>query len=113
MNVLTITGRVTAAPVRRDTAKGVVCEFRVAVDGRPRLWLGVEAWGHLAGRCAHHLHAGRHVAVTGALLCEQYTTRAGERATRWLCRATAVTFLDRPDSHEAASDEATIGAGAR
>ena len=113
MNVLTITGRLTADPVRRDTAKGVVCEFRVAVDGRPRLWLGVEAWGHLAGRCAQHLHAGRRVAVTGALLCEQYTTRTGERATRWLCRATGVTFLDRPDPGDAVCDEATIRAGVR
>jgi single-stranded DNA-binding protein len=106
MNVLTITGRLTAEPVRRDTAKGVLCEFRLAVDGRPRLWIGVEAWGHLAGRCAHHLHAGRHVAVTGPLVCEQYATRAGERATRWFTRATALTFLERPNRHD---DELGVG----
>jgi single-stranded DNA-binding protein len=101
MNVLTVTGRLTTDPVRRDTAKGVVCELALAVDGRPRLWLPVEMWGQLAGRCAQHLHSGRRVAVSGPLLCQEYVTRAGERATRWLCRANSVTFLDRPDEARA------------
>ena len=113
MNVLTITGRLTADPVRRDTPKGVVCEFRVAVDGRPRLWITVEAWGQLGGRCAHHLHAGRQVAVTGPLVCQQYATRAGEPATRWFTRATTLTFLDRPDRDDAASCNTRGGDDAR
>ncbi|MBU3688404.1 MAG: single-stranded DNA-binding protein [Actinobacteria bacterium] len=99
MNVLSLTGVLAADPVRRDTNKGVVCEFRLAVDSRPRLWIVVQTWGQLAGRCAQHLTSGRHVAVSGQLLCEEYVTRAGERATRWFSRATAVTFLDRP-THE-------------
>jgi single-strand DNA-binding protein len=96
VNVLSLTGRLTADPVRRETSRGVVCEFRVAVDGRPRLWIGIEAWGQLAGRCAHHLRAGRRVAITGALVAEEYTSRAGDRLTRWYVRASTVTFLDRP-----------------
>jgi len=36
------------------------------------------------------------VAVSGQLLCEEYVTRAGDKATRWFNRATTVTFLDRP-----------------
>jgi single-stranded DNA-binding protein len=96
MNVLTITGHLAADPARRDTPKGVVCEFRVAVDGRPRLWLHVETWGQLAGRCAQHLHCGRHIAATGALVCDEYVTRAGEKANRWYLRATQLTFLDPP-----------------
>jgi single-strand DNA-binding protein len=98
VNVLNLTGRLTADPVRRETSRGVVCEFRVAVDCRPRLWIGIEAWGQLAGRCAQHLRAGRRVAITGALVTEEYTSRAGERVTRWYVRASAVTFLDRPDA---------------
>ena len=112
MNVLTLTGRLSAAPVRRDTPKGVVCEFHLAVDGRPRLWITVQTWGMLAGRCAQHLHAGRHVAVSGPLVCEEYATRAGDRTTRWFTRATTVTYLDRPDSVGAGdgADDATVGA---
>jgi single-strand DNA-binding protein len=96
MNVLTLTGRLVSDPVRRDTTRGVVCEFRLAVDGRPRLWIGIETWGQAAGRCAQHLQAGRRVAVSGALVCDEYTTRAGEKATRWYARATTITFLDAP-----------------
>jgi len=112
MNVLTVTGRLADDPVRRETPKGVVCEFRLAVDGRPRLHLTVQAWGHLAGRCAQHLAAGRHVGVTGTLRHEQWITRAGERADRWYTRATDVTFLDRPDhdDHQDHSDDTSIGA---
>ena len=76
MNVLTLTGRLTADPVRRDTPKGVVCEFRLAVDTRPRLWITVQTWGQLAGRCAQHLHAGRHVAVAGPLVLRASTPPA-------------------------------------
>jgi single-stranded DNA-binding protein len=112
MNVLTLTGRLTADPVRRDTNKGVVCEFRLAVDSRPRLWIVVQTWGALAGRCAQHLHAGRHVAVSGPLVCEQYAARAGDRASRWFTRAVTVTYLDRPLT-AAGNGEADLEAEAR
>ena len=111
MNVLTLTGRLTADPVRRDTAKGVVCEFRLAVDTRPRLWITVQTWGVLAGWCAQHLHAGRHVAVSGPLMCEEYATRAGEPASRWFTPATTVTYLDqRNTAADGGSADAQIGA---
>ena len=96
MNVLTLTGRLGSDPVRRDTTNGVVCEFRLAVDGRPRIWITVETWGHLAGTCAHHLTAGRTVGVTGTLVHDHYITRQGDRAERWYCKASHVTFLDQP-----------------
>lgn len=100
MNVLTLTGRLGDDPVRRDTTKGVVCEFRLAVHGRPRLWITVVAWGHLAGQCAQYLTAGRTVAVSGSLLHDQFLTRAGERAERWYCKASQITFLDKPIDEE-------------
>lgn len=108
MNVLTLTGRLSDDPVRRDTPKGVVCEFRLATHGRPRLWITVVAWGHLAGLCAQHLVTGRTVAVTGSLHHDQYLTRAGDRAERWYCKATQVTFLDRPAEDE---DDDAAGGG--
>lgn len=98
MNVLTIAGRVASEPVRRETSRGVVCEFRLAVECRPRLWIGVQTWGQLAGRCAQHLTNGRTISVTGQLVSEPYATRAGERAVRWYLRAATISFLDRPAS---------------
>ena len=63
MNSYNCTGRLTTDPARRDTTKGVVAEFRLAVDGRPnRVWIDVEAWGHAAGTVATYLTARRHVA---------------------------------------------------
>jgi single-strand DNA-binding protein len=113
VNVLSLTGRLTADPVRRETSRGVVCEFRVAVDCRPRLWIGIEAWGQLAGRCAQHLRAGRRVAITGALVAEEYTSRTGERVTRCYVRATGVTFLDRPETASPHGNGDTERVGAR
>ena len=101
MNVLTVTGRLADDPIRRETSKGVVCEFRLAVDDRPRLYLTVQTWGHLAGRCAQHLTTGRHVGVTGSLRHDQWITKDDERADRWYARATDVAFLDQPSDKEA------------
>jgi single-stranded DNA-binding protein len=93
MNVLTVTGHLTTDPARRDTAKGVVCEFRVLVDGQRRLWLPVVVWGHLAGVCRKHLHTGRRVAVSGQLCVDEYIS-TGETKRRWYLRGEHVTFLD-------------------
>ena len=104
MNVLTVTGRLDADPVRRETTKGIVCEFRLVVHGRPRLYLTVQAWGHLAGRCAQHLREGRLVGVVASLRHEQWVTRAGERADRWYALARDVSFLDRPSEVDETTD---------
>lgn len=104
MNVLTVTGRLADEPIRRETSKGVVCEFRLTVVGRPRIYLTIQTWGHLAGRCAQHLTTGRHVGVTGSLRHDHWITHSGERADRWYARATDVVFLDQPSDSD--SDEA-------
>ena len=102
MNVLTVTGRLTSGPIRRDTTRGVVCEFRLAVDHNPRVWITVQTWGQLAGRCAQHLHSGRRVALSGPLQCDSYE-RDGTRQVRWYVKAHTVNFLD-PPNHQAAED---------
>jgi len=95
MNVITLAGRLASDPARRETAKGVVTEFRLAVDCRPRLWIVVQTWGALAGRAAQHLTNGRTIAVSGQLIHEEYVTRAGVTATRWYVRANSITYLDK------------------
>ena len=96
MNVLSVTGRLTSDPARRDTTNGVVCEFRLAVDGQRRLWLPVVTWGKLAGTCKRHLHTGRRVAVSGQLCVDEFLAAQGELRRRWFLRAEHVTFLDAP-----------------
>jgi single-stranded DNA-binding protein len=113
MNVLSVTGRLTSDPARRDTTNGVVCEFRVAVDGQRRLWLPVVAWGKLAGTCKRHLHTGRRVAISGQLCVDEFHAAQGDLRRRWFLRAEHVTFLDAPvaaasggDARDDAAEEA-------
>jgi single-stranded DNA-binding protein len=103
MNVLTITGHLTGDPARRDTTKGVVCDFRVAVDGQRRLWLPVSCWGHLAGTCKRYLRPGRRVAVSGQLCADEYIS-GNDTKQRWYLRATQVTFLDGPPADDTDRD---------
>lgn len=96
MNVLAMTSRLTADPARKETDKGVVTTFRIGSDGAPRVWLDVEVWDHLAAVCAAYLARGRHVAVVGSLARREWTNGTGGRHERWLLKASAVTFIDRP-----------------
>ncbi len=107
MNVLTLAGRVSSNPVRRETTRGVICEFRLAVECRARLWIVVQTWGQTAGRVAQHITTGRTIAVSGALISESYATRTGETAVRWYVRATSITYLDRPAEVEGELAEVT------
>ena len=110
MNSINLTGRITDQPARRvTTANGVVAEFRLAVDGRPRrLWITVEAWGHEAGKIARYLDGGRHVAVTGRLVQDEYNTRTGHRHTSYKVVAHRVDFLDDPPGRHDHNDEAPV-----
>jgi single-strand DNA-binding protein len=105
MNSYNCTGRLTDDPARRDTTSGVVATFRLAVDGRPkRLWITVEAWAHEAGKVATYGASGRHVAVTGRLVQDEFLDRDGHKQTRYKVVAGRVEFLDdppsAPDQHE-------------
>jgi single-strand DNA-binding protein len=113
MNVLTVTGRLTADPARRDSSKGVVCDFVVAVDGQRRLFLPVTVWGRLAGTCAAHLHRGRQVAVSGQLRVDEYLASGGDTKRRWYLRGEHVTFLTPQDAprNDACSQPGGAGGG--
>ena len=91
MNVLTVTGRLTADPVRRDTPKGVVCEFRIAVDGQRRLRLPSPA-GRSAGTCRDLRRAPRR--VTGPLRVDG--TRRRRRDAAGTCAPTTSRSARRP-----------------
>lgn len=115
MNVVTLTGRLVAEPARTETSRGVKTTFRLAVDGRPRLWIDIDTWGQLAGGCATHLHRSRAIAVSGRLECDEWTDRDGHRRTRWHVNATTVTYLDRPgpvaDPHGCRDGQGSAHAG--
>ena len=97
MNSVNLTGRLIHDPSRRDTPRGVVASFRLAVDARPRVWIDVEAWGHLAGTVATYLYARRHIAVTGRLAYAEYHDRNGHKQATYRVVADRIQFLDHAD----------------
>ena len=109
MNSVNLTGRLTHDPPRRDTHRGVVATFRLAVDGRPRVWIDVETWGHLAGTVATHLTARRHIAVSGRLAYNEYHDRNGNHQTRYQVVADRIGFLDDPQTVNANGETAERG----
>ena len=102
MNHITIAGRLTDDPVRKEANSSVVCSFRLA-SGRSgtktgRLWIDVDTWGRLAGICYQYLTKGRHVLVAGRLTQKQWSDLAtGEKRSRYLITASEIDFLP-PDS---------------
>jgi single-stranded DNA-binding protein len=109
MNSINLTGRLVHDPTRRDTPRGVVASFRLAVDGRPRVWINVEAWGHVAGTVATYLRARRHVAVTGRLAHSEYHDHDGHKQTRYHVVADRIGFLELPTSDGDAGKAAPNG----
>ena len=104
MNQMHLSGRLATEPIRRETTKGVLCTFRLAVgragNNGGRVWIDIDTWGHLAGTCAQHLVKGRQVLVTGRLTQHEWTTAAGEKKVRYCVAATTVEFLDSPANAE-------------
>ena len=96
MNVVALTGRLTNDPVRRDTKAGVVAEFRLAVDARPRLFIDIETWGPTAGKATAHLRKGRRVGVSGSLVCDEWHDQSGEKRSKVKVRVREITYLDVP-----------------
>jgi single-stranded DNA-binding protein len=111
MNSVNLTGRLVHDPTRRETHRGVVASFRLAVDGRPRVWIDVEAWGHLAGTVATYLRARRHIGVTGHLAYSEYHDRNGHKQASFRIVADRIGFLDLPTFIGDISRDTENGAG--
>ena len=63
------TGIISTDIVRKETRNGVLATSRLAVGpaGYHRLWIDIEAWGHLAGTIHHHGTRDQQILVAGRL----------------------------------------------
>ncbi|HEX8132547.1 MAG TPA: single-stranded DNA-binding protein [Actinomycetes bacterium] len=112
LNVVAITGRLTADPTLHSTANGTdVTTLRVAIS-RPRRqseqradadFVDVVVWGEQAKHAAKYLAKGRRVGISGRLQQRTWTTPEGSNRSRLQVVAEQVQFLDPRNGHDAAT----------
>jgi single-strand DNA-binding protein len=107
LNRVTLVGRLTRDPERRQTAAGdPVCSMRLAVTGRARgddgRWadrpnfFDVTAFGRSAEAAGAHLAKGRRVGIDGRLSWREWEASDGSRRQAVEVVAADVHFLDAP-----------------
>ena len=101
MNLMIITGNLTADPETRTTATGkFVSTFTVAVnrngiDGAD--YFRVSAWGKLGELCKQYLAKGRKVSVTGSIRAGAYVNSEGKPIGTLELMADEIEFLSPKD----------------
>ena len=99
MNLIGITGRLTADPELKVTQSGVsVCSFTLAVK-RPHTndttdFISVSAWRQSAEFLSRYAHKGNMVGVTGTLTSRKWQDRNGQNRTQWEIVADYVELLE-------------------
>lgn len=104
MNSISITGRLTADPVKRAAGETEVCDMRVAIqrrkgnDGTDRgaVFVDVTAFNGLATTCGRYLAKGRRIAVQGRLELDEWQAEDNSPRRRHKIVAETVEFLDAP-----------------
>ena len=110
INIITLTGRLTADPEDRDVpGDKTLCTFRLAVERlgpkpRPVDFVPVECWNGLARTAIEHLRKGRLVGVVGSLRQDRWTTLEGESRRRYYVHAHTVHFMDAPGLEQPADE---------
>ncbi len=104
INLVSITGNLTADPELRQTANGTpVCSLRVAVNKRVKrgeqwedkgIFIPVEVFGNQATSCAQYLRKGAPVAIAGSFDFDQWTDQqTQQKRSKLYVVADTVQFL--------------------
>jgi single-strand DNA-binding protein len=120
INVVVVTGNLTADPELRDTPGGTpVCKLRIAVntsrktaDGnweeKPN-YFNVTVWGAQGANCATYLSKGRPVAINGRLDWHEWTDKEGNKRQSVEIIANTVQFLGSRDGSSGGGGNANGG----
>lgn len=99
MNVVALTGRLTADVELKKTQSGVsVCSFSVAV-ARPRVkdttdFINIVAWRNTAEFISQYFHKGDKIEITGILTSRSYEDSNGNKRTAFEVVADNVGFAE-------------------
>lgn len=102
LNVVVLTGRLTADPELKTTSSGIsVCSFSVAVERRYRSgeerqtdFINVVAWRASAEFVSKYFKKGQMIAVEGSLQTRRYQDKEGKNRTAYEVVASNVQFAD-------------------
>lgn len=105
MNLIGISGRLTAEPELKTTQSGIpVCQFNLAVK-RPKTkdttdFLTVVAWRQSAEFICRYAHKGNLVGVQGMLTARKYQDRDGNNRTSFEIVADNVELLESKSENQ-------------
>jgi len=102
LNVVVLTGRLTADPELKTTSSGIaVCSFSIAVERRYRSgeerqvdFINIVAWRASAEFVAKYFKRGQMIAVEGSLQSRRYQDKDGKNRTIYEVVASNVQFAD-------------------
>ena len=102
LNVVVLTGRLTADPELKSTSNGVsVCSFTIAVDRRYKQgeerqadFINIVAWRSSAEFVSKYFKKGQMIAVEGAIQTRRYQDKDGNNRTAFEVLANNVQFAD-------------------
>ena len=121
LNVVVITGNLTADPELRSLPSGTsVCKLRVAVNTRRKNgstgdwedkpnFFDVTVWGAQGENCARFLSKGRPVGVQGRLEWREWESQEGQKRQAVDIIADSVQFLGSRDDAGAGGFTASVG----
>ena len=112
LNVVVLTGRLTADPELKSTSNGTsVCSFNIAVDRRYKQgeerqadFINIVAWRSSAEFVSKYFKKGSIIAVEGAIQTRRYQDKNGNNRTAFEVVANNVQFADYGKKEDKPSD---------
>ncbi len=104
MNSVNLTGRITADVEVKQAGESSVCNFRIAVK-RPKTkdktdFFTCVAWRNTADFIGRYFKKGSMIAITGCLVCDEYTDKEGNKRSTVSIRVDEADFCESKGSSE-------------
>lgn len=119
LNVVVLTGRLTADPELKTTSNGIaVCSFSIAVERRYKAgeerkadFINIVTWRSSAEFVSKYFKKGQMIAVEGSIQTRQYKDKDGNNRTAFEIVANNVQFADfaRRDGDVAGASAPAVG----
>ena len=114
LNVVVLTGRLTADPELKSTTNGTsVCSFKIAVDRRYKQgeerkadFINIVTWRSSAEFVSKYFKKGSMIAIEGAIQTRKYQDKDGNKRTAFEVLANNVQFADFGKKEDKPSEDA-------